>query len=49
MEAIRDRAKKKIHIKYNRVDLIKKGVNEIEKILTTTSVSNVKEKELRRE
>jgi hypothetical protein len=37
MEARRNKAFKKIHVKYNKVDLIKKGVNEIERLLTTTT------------
>lgn len=46
LENQRNKTQKKIHPKYNRVELIKKGVAEIEKEINTTTYSKQKEKEL---
>lgn len=46
LEEKRTKAKKKIDIKYNKVDLVPKGIADLKKYLETTTAGAMREKEL---
>ena len=49
LESKKEKLEKKLHPKYNKLDLLEKGIKDIERLIATTTTDNKKERELIKE